>query len=463
MGSLPLVAAFQTRNGRRGYFWCRGNGILWNDGRNVLNPNTRFEIERSSSNNSLVHIRSTFNNKYLVSENGLFVDARAEKPEENTSVQSCTLFRPELDQTQNAYRLRHLHSGMYATCFVTQRVELHTLANGNMLGPNTLLMDVIDWGSLVVLPDIIVFKGDNGKYLGPAKLRNHPSHMPPFGLEFSKDDLGDGDIRQEIEYESDGSFKIKTLSNEVYGYWSTSPGINDPIYIGPLANSQSFTPLQVASNAISLRIGPPTNGTFCRRSPENNYLYRNVRSLMREANLQVEEPVISREVFNVRFRFNDARIYDEIPVVLRTAPSTNATQEEHFNTVTFRHSETRESSWRALITLELGVTMSFSSRIPFIGRFGFEVSANFQGEYEWGETHTEIVEHEQDYSFPVPPMTHVTATLLATRGKSDIPFDYTVRDLRTDGTVHIHDVYGGVYTGVNNFNFHSHAESRPLV
>ena len=125
--------------------------------------------------------------------------------------------------------------------------------------------------------------------------------------------------------------------------------------------------------------------------------------------------------------------------------------------------ETRTSTWGASVSLKLGVKTSVEvSSIPLIVNGQMEISAEFSGTYQWGETQTWTSTVETAYTAVVPPMTKVKVRLLATKGTCSVPFRYTQRDILTDGEAVIESMEDGVYSGINCFNFRFETEHQPL-
>ncbi|KAK9906298.1 hypothetical protein M0R45_002633 [Rubus argutus] len=92
-------------------------GFIKFDENEPMSPQAKFEVEMAKSGNRLVHIRCCYNNKYLVrSGTSYWIVAAADKPEEDESKTSCTLFEPEpYDESGGQhFRFRHVQLGMYA-------------------------------------------------------------------------------------------------------------------------------------------------------------------------------------------------------------------------------------------------------------------------------------------------------------------------------------------------------------
>ncbi|RVW64277.1 hypothetical protein CK203_052261 [Vitis vinifera] len=102
------------------------------------------------------------------------------------------------------------------------------------------------------------------------------------------------------------------------------------------------------------------------------------------------------------------------------------------------------------------------SGVPFIADGKLEISSEFSGTYEWGETESVTTAMETVYNVTVPAMTKVTVSMIATQGSCDVPFSYTQRDTLTDGKNVVYNMDDGVYVGVNCFNVKYHTKEEKL-
>ena len=100
--SSPLVTggcfALKSKiNGKYLRYSPEKEKILEVSGEDVLSPYTRFRAELSREQDGHVHIRCCYNNKYWVAEkrhgDEWWIAGSADKPEEDLSELSCTLFQ----------------------------------------------------------------------------------------------------------------------------------------------------------------------------------------------------------------------------------------------------------------------------------------------------------------------------------------------------------------------------------
>ncbi|GFY94439.1 hypothetical protein Acr_09g0008850 [Actinidia rufa] len=398
------------------------HGFLQFSGEEVVSPYVKYEVEMAKNGKGLVHIRCCYNNKYWVrwSSSHWWIVAGADEPDEDQSKWSCTLFEPVYaDDAKTIVRFRHVQLGHNACLWRAAPPHESCLFAGSAQ-PDKDLCDVytiIDWESLLILPKHIAFKGDNGNYLSARWIEGYRY------LQFASSDIGD-----------------PTVGNEM------TPPATTPIHC--------FWPIKVDNNIVALRnLG---NNNFCKRlttEGKTSCLNAAVSSISREARLEVCELVISRNIYNVNFRLMDARIYNQNVLTMATGNAINRSQEPNTIDMKLSYTDTRSSTWNANISLKLGVKTSVQTGIPLIAEGKVEISAEFSGAYQWGETQSSTTVMETVYKVTVPPMTMVKVSLLATKGSCDVPFSYSQRDTLINGQQTTHHMDDGVYTGMNCFNF----------
>ncbi|XP_058215691.1 uncharacterized protein LOC131326823 [Rhododendron vialii] len=501
--ALPRFALFQSTVRQKNYLRYmhedgEQHGFLQFSGEEIVSPYSKFEIERAKNDNAFVHIRCCYNNKYWVANSissDSFIIAGADEPNEDQSQWSCTLFEPILvdgeggsssssssSSSSTVYvRFRHVKLGHYLRSLMTRdhyhacvstsydrryyiddhmnhvislmfmslvsrmRDRYHACPYVRPTAPARLdVFGIIDWELLLILPKHIALKGDNGLYLSAQRIDRHQY------LQFASSDNGDPTVGNEVFITKGGSVRIK--NNHFGKFWRRSPNWIWADSDDTTTNNLDtlFYPVKVGDNVIALRnLG---NNNFC-NSAHKNYLKAAVTTLSREARLVVEELVISRKIYNVNFRLLDASIYNQKIITMVTKTATNNTQVSNITTLKLIRKETRSTTWKGSVSLKLGVKTNIQTGIPLVVEGQVELSTEFTGNYEWGETVSTESAVETEYTITVPPMSKVTVSLLATQGSCSVPFSYTQRDTLMNGKQVIHDFDDGVYTGINSFNF----------
>ncbi|KAF7142676.1 hypothetical protein RHSIM_Rhsim05G0011500 [Rhododendron simsii] len=490
------------------------HGLLQFSGEEIVSPYSKFEIVRAKTaaaagnDNGFVHIRCSYNNKYWVAGADSIIVAGADEPNEDQSQPSCTLFEPipvygegrstgrtnnttvhvlfrhvprgdyhlrpmmtrdqyharQFEQQQSTstgfaaflgllcqpvdYLILMAKGDRYHSCLISQADHRRSLHITHTTQSTSDVFGIIDWESLLILPKHIALKGDNGQYLSARWIEGHQY------LQFASGDNGDPTVGNEVFITKDGNVRIK--NNHFGKFWRRSPNwiwadSNDTT----TNNSDTlFSPVKVGDNVVALcNLG---NNNFCKRlttEGKKSCLNAAVTTISKEARLVVEELVLSRNIDNFKFRLLDARIYNQSIITMVTKTATNNTQVSNTATVKLLRKETRSTTWNGIVSLKLGVKTTIRTGIPLIVKGRVEVSAEFTGKYEWGETVSTENAVETEYTITVPPMSKVTVSLLATQGSCDVPFSYTQRDTLMDGKQVIYNLDDGVYTGINCFNF----------
>jgi hypothetical protein len=171
-----------------------------------------------------------------------------------------------------------------------------------------------------------------------------------------------------------------------------------------------------------------------------------------ETKLWLEEPVLSRKIYNVNFHLSQARIYTKEVLTMSSACAVNNTSSTNKYKLDLSYTETTRKHWDNNVTLKLGVETKIQSGISWIVNGEVTVKGEFSGSYTWGTTIEESIKHTAIYEADVPPKTKVTVTAVVTRGSFEVPFSYKQADLLTTGNEEIQELNDGIYGGVNCYN-----------
>ncbi|XVF37565.1 hypothetical protein REPUB_Repub20aG0020100 [Reevesia pubescens] len=423
-------------------------------------PYAKFEVEPSSKED-LVHIRSCQNNKYWVRTKNLsitekeveqyWITATAEKPEEDQSKESCTLFKAiSVDLVTKTARIMHVQSGCYLCIWRLDNLAYDRFVLSNYQGYDRNSCDIftiIDWESLLILPKYVAFKGNNDQYLCLRQIEGHPY------LQFATDDIGDSTVAMEIFTTNEGYVRLKSTSSNKF--WRRNPN-----WIWADSDDTSnndkdtlFRPVKVDKQTIGLlNLG---NNYFCKRlttEGKTNCLNAAVPSVTKEAQLKVEEPVLTREIFNIRYNLENSRVYNETVLLVAKNSASNHSSESNKLDVELTYTDTKTSTWNSNLSLKLEAKETVEVGVPLIAEGSVELSATAESGIEWGESKTTTTVMKLLHSVVVPPMTKMTVYLIATNGKCDVPFTYMQKDTLYNGTVVTTKNVGGTYTGSNYYN-----------
>jgi hypothetical protein len=300
-----------------------------------------------------------------------------------------------------------------------------------------------------LLPKMVMFKGDNGKFLASRRIDQRPL------LQFEVEDIGDGNARFEL-FPNRGSstFRIAT-NNPGWGtsnfHWAVASG--GWIEAARTASVASWFRIQhLKDDVFAIRSG----SRFCKRftSGFTSCLNAADTTITAEARVTVVEPILHREIHSISYRLDEARVYGTSVLTMATTAAVNDTSTENSKRLRLVYEEEEMSTWDATLELKLGYQSTIRAGFPKLGLGGqVTISAEFFGAYNWGETMEKKVRHEVEYEAAVPPRTKVTVKAIATRSTVDVPFTYWQRDITTDGRVQEEQKTDGIYTGINSYNF----------
>jgi hypothetical protein len=307
---------------------------------------------------------------------------------------------------------------------------------------------MIDVSNKKQLPSYLVFKGDNGQFLQGvvAYDRNWLQYQ-------NKESADLRVLHSTFTRNYDGVVRIRSVYFGKYwvldhkkpgGHWvwaeSTDSTYNDRHTLFTVVTGDGF---------IALRnLG---NNKFCRRlnAPGlTNDLSASAESIITEARVHCLEPVISREIYNVDFRLNEARMYTTDIDGLDTQIVVNRTSTTNKTTLIFEWNNKTETTWSSTVSAKLEVKTSLQCGIPLVAEGKIEITTEFSGSYTWGKTETKEKLTKKAIEVEVPPMKKVTVNAIGSNGVCNIPFSYTQRDVLINGKEVIQGFTDGMYVGV---------------
>ncbi|CAN0863228.1 hypothetical protein LINGRAHAP2_LOCUS8654 [Linum grandiflorum] len=498
------------------YLKQHGCGLLRADGEDVLSSYAKFELEAyndSTKGKSYFRLRSCYNNKYIVSYHnprtkkmtfvaggtGGLIDEmsvtmktdRARPPE---GVMEKGIVSDKRDK-YFGYSLFVYEAEAYVKCgpsknLVIQMMDAHNGCfplvdddggDGDILAQRVLrrtfweeLMEVIDWETLVAFPKHVAFKGDNGKYLiardGVLEFSGNLVSTPRFKIsieilrDFITTDFWTGDdgtdeaAVQEVVSIGDGTIRIKSiLANKFWDTVDWQSGWVQPKRFHPEENDSNksgiFMPLNLTDNITALRKSVGDNYYFCKRlDKENDRLAATTKKMDKYSCLTVEEVVLTKSIYDVEYRMDHVRVYDESTVSLATHVAANKTDQPLTTKLALEYASSRTSKWSTIHGGKLGTGF----KIPLIGESEFEIEASDMGDQNEKKIRTEL------FKLIVAPNTSAKVDLLATRGYYDVPFNYTKRETDVDGMVVIDRHNDGVFTGTECYNLRFDVTECPL-
>lgn len=236
-----------------------------------------------------------------------------------------------------------------------------------------------------------------------------------------------------------------------------------------LSTNTTFLPVKVDGNRILLR--SLETGKFCRRYDGSNWrseyftkscltaIYKYPDDL---CHMEIEEPVLTRKISNVRYQLINARIYNENILALITDDSRNNTQLTQTSQINLKKTVTNTKKWSTSVSIKQGFKMTGTFGAPRIKSGSLEISGESTQSWSPGTTDTESIEVGSVRTITVPPKSRVKTSLMVTRCSYDIPFWYTQHDVLTDGNERVSTKTDGLFKGESGYNYNYEVVELPL-
>ncbi|PPR87292.1 hypothetical protein GOBAR_AA33397 [Gossypium barbadense] len=409
--TLPkfIVLKPSDNNGYLSYI-CEGEnnlGFLKFSETQVVSPYAKFEVEISNTN-GLVHIRSCQNNKYWQRTKTVSIAG-----EEDQSKETCTLFKfVPVDHATGTVRIVHVQSGCNLCLWLGSDLII-AVYNGHDI------FSIIDCKSLLY----VAFKGHNNKYL--CVRENY--------LAFSADDIGETTVACETFVTDDRKVHIKFIC--AGKFWWADPKWIWVGYEDPRNNDgTTFRPVKVDDKTIGLiNLGNNNFRTTLTGQNDVAWLSPAVPTITKEAKLTVEEPVLTRDIYDVKYDLGNSRVYDETTFIIAKNFASNYIQEPTHMDMKLSYTNIKTSTWKSNFPLKLAMEAKMEFNVPLISQGNIEMS-----DVKWEETKESKTLVDVVHTIVVPAMTKVTVNLIATK------------------------VQGASYTGSNYYSIHFETEETKL-
>ena len=220
-----------------------------------------------------------------------------------------------------------------------------------------------------------------------------------------------------------------------------------------------FWPIKIDETSIAFRSQYIQN--FCCRRERNpisgeleNFLRASANSITKEAIMEVQESLLSRKIYNVRYQMEYAQIFNEAPFVAGSTSLSNPNEGVATVQASITYTDEKSYSFTRSLSLTRGVSSTIEVGVPFITSTSITVSYEINGSFEWGETMTTSTSVTATGIVPVPGKSMVIVDYVGTRGICNIPYSYTQQDTSSiDGKIVNTILYDGIYSGVSYYNF----------
>lgn len=442
---IVIKSYYHTDSGNA-YYKDDGSVVLGED--SVFSTTVKIAAERAASSDSYVNLRFCYSNKYWQKNaNDSFIVAQSKQPEEDTSKSSCTLFEAIKVNDAGVFYLTHVQSGGRL------RIDDPTLGFYVDENPTTDngYLTFVDWDTLVKFNTNVrvAFKGDNGLYLKAYNADDLPY------LQFGSNDPNDVYSGHQVKLIDDGNIGVYS---EYWGkFWRLEPNWvrADSTTAGTNDINTLFWPVKIDDNTVALRsVG---SNMFCKRlnaDGKTSFLNASDPTITEFSRMQVQELVSERKIYNVRYRIEDGRIFDEKPYVAGTSTLTNIEDEEASMSISITFQNEVSYSFSRSLSLTAGVTTTIEAGLVGIEKASIALTFQISGTLEWNNTTTTTTSVTATGTVPVPARSTVSVNYVGTQGTCNVPFHYTQEDKSSkDGIITQTDQIDGIYTNVNCYDF----------
>ncbi|XP_021749067.1 uncharacterized protein LOC110714825 [Chenopodium quinoa] len=382
---LPTYVALKATYGGAPfkYLGVEDDGKLAYTTNKVVSDRAKFAVE--SAGDGIVHIRSCYNNKYWVrsSESENWIVATSRDAVEDKRAWNCTLFRADVSYDGKTVKFVHIQLGIN----VGRRDVAWDREMYLCLEPLATTIDVsavVDYGTIVILPQYVAFKEQEGLYLKTSPM---PCEVPYF----SSNDVGDAGNAYEICTTRDGHIYVTNDDVKSGLYWDALFYHNDDVIrILPektlICDTKClFSVFKVDVNTIALRHLYTNNFLKMQKwVPEYDYLIASSEAITRECRLQVVEPVLAREVNIFEFHRDRARIYGRRPLTMAEGVSNNPTDHEQEYTLQFTYTKTSTKTWNTSKSGAVTTKAIITGGVPFIANGTLEIGLEIKIQCDLG-------------------------------------------------------------------------------
>jgi hypothetical protein len=273
------------------------------------------------------------------------------------------------------------------------------------------------------LPKYVAFKGDNGRYL----------RYQDTWLRFDAIDIGDEGVICTVDTNEDGSVQIKSNNG---GYWRLRSDYDDEWIDAAQGAPNAHDPAMAFKVMIgddgSIALENMGNHKLCNRLDYRkdgiSYLSASEKNISQRARFKLADPVTKREISDVKFHLDDARVYNNTLVVLDEDQRTNHTSLVQTGRCSFKARAGVVTSWGSTVS---STTASQIGTGAHVGMGPVVIDGHVKlttisgsSEVKAGTVdNSEEVKREQD--FIVHPGQTVTAKFVAMKASYDVPYSYT--------------------------------------
>ncbi|EPQ55277.1 hypothetical protein GLOTRDRAFT_129557 [Gloeophyllum trabeum ATCC 11539] len=171
--------------------------------------------------------------------------------------------------------------------------------------------------------------------------------------------------------------------------------------------------------------------------------------------IKVERAAVKTEVYDVKYKVDDADLVELNPTVAIEKVLENNTGSEGSQSVSYTYTKSDEGNWNNVAGIELGQSFTFKAEVPFIASTEIGISFTESYQHEWGGSTIESTSVTTSTNITVPAHTTIKLTVLIYKTQLNIPFTYTERITLYDGTSVENKNKEGIYYNVQFIKDHA--------
>ncbi|CAN0913838.1 hypothetical protein LINGRAHAP2_LOCUS28182 [Linum grandiflorum] len=351
----------------------------WPEGRideGIWSPYAKFEAVQAASRGGMVHLKSSYNQKYLrrASEdpNNPDIAAVADEPEEDISKWSCTLFRINSNDQTLEIRYNRRMWKLNAEHSVTLRTGIWLRVNDGIARPDHIIytrFEQYDLDMLPTLPTQICFKADNDQYLKVVR----PAANQTIRAMFTGDDPREPEAQFRVV-----PTRLRTVVLVPVAFPNTYLVRTSNGYVASTSTIQTnrrnalLEPVRIDFDfegpaVVSFRSVPhPKRHLMVRRESDDAFTDSDKEiGIVAQAEFLIEDTIRARELSNVEFLYSDMKISNPNPVLVLTKNVVNksmaSSQEAHME---FKYKEYRSNHWETTHSWHACQPISVSAYLP---------------------------------------------------------------------------------------------------
>ncbi|KAK9666901.1 hypothetical protein RND81_14G219600 [Saponaria officinalis] len=392
-----------------------------------------------------VHLRC-LHNKYLIRQTGTdWITATANEPVEDINRGDCTLFRVNA-MSFNTMRWIHVSTNTLVAIAAKSDTGYSYYLTIRPNNTSQLLCQPIDVERIIKLPKIVVFKDNKSKY---CQVQSNTY------LSFGGEDRHRKQTWFETFPVSNGDVRFRSVQNGKFirrnnSHWiladsdGTSSDSDNP------SSDYRDTLFHVARlSDKNIALVNRGNNRFCQTFGDNFQFKAEIDTGVREAQLEIEEPIIERTI-DVEYRLQNARIYDAKLRLWLSQTAFNDTKDRDLETqLSITYTESHTSSFHVTSGVETNFTAKANAKagIPIIAQA--KVELEFTTTLGVDTTLEKINENTESYEFRtnviIPPGKKRKARIMALEAKCDVPFNYVQTEVLANGDIIRTNLDDGVF------------------